>query len=151
MGTNVYRWAFIENIVTVLAMGAIVIWAPGNWKWMSLLCLLNMNIIDTYKEKESMMSYLEDDDFDGPEGIEKVIAVLTASHLDTYSGYPYDWIEHEGKVFVASLDNAKDRNRTQIDEYDVDNLRQWEQRARAFHEKFPDESWNTCVFETQEQ
>ena len=93
--------------------------------------------------------YLDYDDFDGPEGMEKVIAVLTAGHLDSFGGYPYDWTEHEGKMFIASLDDGKDRNRTQIESYPLNELRAWEIRARRWREEEPDASWSECVNETR--
>jgi hypothetical protein len=95
------------------------------------------------------MSYTDSTDFDGPEGMEKVIAVLTAGHLDIYGGYPHDYEVHAGKVFIASLDDGKDRNGTQIDVYDESDLRAWEKRAHQCRKEWPKESWDTCVYETE--
>lgn len=40
---SVVRWAVIENIVTLLLFAAIVIFAPGVWKWCGVALLLNLN------------------------------------------------------------------------------------------------------------
>lgn len=95
-----------------------------------------------------MWSYIDDDEFDGPKGMEKVIAFLTAGHLDLYGGYPYGWIMYKGKVFVASLDDGKERNRTQIDEYDVSYLLEWEKEARKYRKDNPGYPWSGCFLET---
>ncbi len=55
----------------------------------------------------------------------RVIRWLTESHINAYGGYPYDFEIHAGKLFVASLDDGKDRNRTTIDVYDVKSLAAW--------------------------
>jgi len=96
-----------------------------------------------------MYDIADSDDYNGPEGMEKVIAVLTVGHLDLHGGYPYDFEIYAGKVFIASLDDGKDCNRTCIDVYDEDKLRAWEKRARQLREEWPDESWATCVYESQ--
>ena len=43
-------WHIVENIVTLLIFAAIVIFAPGHWKWAAMACLLNLNYI---RHKES--------------------------------------------------------------------------------------------------
>ena len=54
-----------------------------------------------------------------------VVLYIVSGHLNSFGGYPYghEWVGDE--LVVASLDNAKDRCRTQIDRYPVDLIRQW--------------------------
>ena len=35
--------SIIENIFTLLIVAAIIIWAPGGWKVIGVVCLLNLN------------------------------------------------------------------------------------------------------------
>lgn len=41
------RLAVLENIITLCLFAAVVIFAPGCWKWMAVFLLLNLN----YREK----------------------------------------------------------------------------------------------------
>ena len=47
---SVVRWAVIENIVTLILFAAIVIFAPGEWKWFGVALLLNLNY---FKKRKS--------------------------------------------------------------------------------------------------
>lgn len=38
------RWHIIENIVIVAAFAAIVVFAPGGWKWASVALILFVNV-----------------------------------------------------------------------------------------------------------
>jgi hypothetical protein len=94
-----------------------------------------------------MLPCEETDDFNGPAGIEKVIAVLTAGHLHSKGGYPYDWAIRDGRVFIASL---SDDGETELDIYRLEDMKDWEKRAHELYEKDPDEGWYFAVHETQD-
>ncbi len=61
--------------------------------------------------------------------VDRVIEYLTEGHLHSDGGYPYDFVEHAGKIFVATLDDAKERNRTLICVYTIRQLETWYNRA----------------------
>ena len=82
--------------------------------------------------------------------MKRVIETLTEIHLECCGGYPYDWVEHEGMVFIAGLDDGRDRNATRLDAYEAAELHRWEKRAEGFQRDNPSKSWDNCVFETQE-
>lgn len=61
------------------------------------------------------------------EKLDRVIEYLTESHLEFHGGYPYDHgiIEDAQTVIVASLDDSKDRLRTQLETYFIPDLMVW--------------------------
>lgn len=44
-------WAIAENVLTLFAFTATVIFAPGGWKILAVLILLNLNCWPAPKEK----------------------------------------------------------------------------------------------------
>jgi hypothetical protein len=40
------RWAVLENVFTLIVFAAVVIFAPGAWKWAGVACLLNINYLE---------------------------------------------------------------------------------------------------------
>lgn len=66
------------------------------------------------------------------EKLERVIAFLTDSHLETYGGYSYDYVECCDVIYVASLDDSKERCRTLIESYRKEHLVAWYDLALAY-------------------
>ncbi len=44
------RCAVAENVVTLIVFAAVIIFAPGAWKWAGVACLLNLN---DFKKRET--------------------------------------------------------------------------------------------------
>lgn len=63
---------------------------------------------------------------------DRVIEWLTRHHLKHEGGYEYDYETHAGKLFVAALDDGKERARTQIDAYDLAYLPRWYDDAESY-------------------
>ena len=76
---------------------------------------------------------------------DRVIRYLTESHLDSEGGYPYDYDVFMGVVFIAGLDDAKERNRTELLTYNTQHLVDWYDRAADYittvgcDDQWPDE------------
>lgn len=64
--------------------------------------------------------------------IDRVIQWLTEDHLFAHGGYPYDFEIHAGKLFVAGLDDGKDRCKTKIDVYSMASLPIWYDAAARY-------------------
>jgi len=79
--------------------------------------------------------------------LEKVIEFLTESHLDTYGGYPYDYEIHDDYLFVAELDDGKERAATLLKKYPIAALEAWYKEARKFKAEYK-EDWTCAFFET---
>jgi len=62
----------------------------------------------------------------------RVIRWLTESHIFVWGGYPHDWEEHAGKLFVADLNDCKERVQTQILSFDLADLPVWYDRAAEY-------------------
>jgi hypothetical protein len=63
--------------------------------------------------------------------IDRVIEFLTHGHLWDEGGYPHDHEEYAGRVFVADLDDGKERAATEIRSYGLYELSLWYDRAAA--------------------
>lgn len=97
------------------------------------------------------------------EKLDRMIEYLTESHLSFYGGYPYGFFVDDDSelVHVAELDDGKERRRTLIASYKVDQLIDWYDRAEAYliDDSLPTEwdhytgddfgYWNEAINETQ--
>lgn len=86
------------------------------------------------------------------EKVDAVIAFLTESHLDTFGGYPHDYMEFRGWVIIADLDDGKERNRTVLRTYKRKTLIRWYDDAVSEYGGSPDDEDSTFIdalFETQ--
>ena len=63
--------------------------------------------------------------------LDKMIEYLTTGHLESFGGYPYDYGIFGKSLVVASLDDAKDRQRTSLDTYKIKDLLAWHDEATA--------------------
>lgn len=63
---------------------------------------------------------------------ERVIQFLCEEHLWIYGGYPYDSCVLADQVVIASLDDAKERNRTSLEFFSLSLLNDWYDRAREY-------------------
>ncbi len=59
----------------------------------------------------------------------RVIRWLTEHHLFVHGGYPHDYAIHAGRLFVADLNDGKERAQTEIRVYDLADLPCWYDRA----------------------
>jgi hypothetical protein len=84
------------------------------------------------------------------EKLERMIKFLTESHLDVFGGYPYDCVWIGDTLVVASLDDFKERHRTQIEKYDRKKLIDWHDRAVEFVEE-EGETMRTALWETEQK
>lgn len=57
---------------------------------------------------------------------------LTTNHLHLRGGYPYDCVECDGNLFVATLDDGKERNGTLIEVYGLDDMERWYDMAVGY-------------------
>lgn len=74
---------------------------------------------------------------------ERVIEWLTESHVWGDGGYPYAHATHAGKLFVATLLGD---NETGLDEYDLEELPSWYDRAAAYlKQEGLDPSWRRHI------
>lgn len=73
-------------------------------------------------------------------GFDIILNELIASHLKVWGGYPYDYCIQEETVIIAGLDDAKDRNRTQLMWHDISMLKEW-QSAWELREDEDDSIW----------
>lgn len=78
----------------------------------------------------------------------RVIEVLTDIATVCGSQEPFAWTEHAGKVFIAGLNY--ETNSTMLHIYDVEELRDWVQRALEYEQTYH-ETWDNCVFATQQR
>ena len=104
----------------------------------------------------------------------RVIQWLCESHLYSFGGYPYDYAKHGEFLFVAELDNAKERHQTAITVWTLSALPVWYDAAAAYvaqelggdpdgpgewsdewdcltDGEFNDSGWSEAFFETQGQ
>ena len=65
-----------------------------------------------------------------PSDIRHVATVLCCGHLDSEGGYPYDSDIIGDEFVVASTDDFKENAATKLDRYNLNDLRNWERRAR---------------------
>ena len=93
------------------------------------------------------------DAFDGcyPEDIKHVAVELCCGHLDQCGGYEYDSDIEDGRMIIATLDDGKDNMKTLIEYHDMQDLRDWEQRAIEYKHEVPKCSWREAVNETMEE
>lgn len=91
--------------------------------------------------------------------IDRSILWLTHHHLFAFGGYPHDYCVHAGLVFVADLNDGKERAQTDIVAYRLDDLAEWYDDAVRKLEmngdwpiEWPDEiaicgDWGECWFD----
>ena len=53
----------------------------------------------------------------------EIIEFITESHLDLFGGYPYDYAIDGDTLWVAELDDGKERARTMLVKYSIKELR----------------------------
>lgn len=66
------------------------------------------------------------------EKTERMVQFLTESHIQTHGGYPYDYIIRGDVLFVAALDDRKERARTEAIAYSIAGLSDWYDRAAEY-------------------
>ena len=66
------------------------------------------------------------------EKTQRVVRYLTESHLFVHGGYPYDYILQDDVLFIASLDDGKERARTEALVYSLADLSDWYDRAAEY-------------------
>jgi len=80
--------------------------------------------------------------------INTMIEFLTESHLDTFGGYPYDWLRIGDKFIIAELDDGKERNCTMLRTYKKSQMIAWCKRAEKYREKHTVTKFEECLYET---
>lgn len=80
------------------------------------------------------------------EKLDYIIVFLTERHLDLYGGYPLDWAWIGNTLVVADLDDGKDRNRTELRQYERDKLIAWYDAARKLADG--DDDMTDALYET---
>ena len=96
---------------------------------------------------------------DDPNEFSKIIEFLTESHLESNGGYPHDYAFVAHHLVIADLNEAKERNQTQLKVYKFSTLRKWLRRARKYAERcgidfdslgVEHEMFAECFYETEE-
>lgn len=86
------------------------------------------------------------------EAIDKCAFALSTRHLAAHGGYPYDTMQTDDSLIVAELDDGKDRNRTVLCAYSLQDCEEWGQKwGQYIQEDDPVMWWLRIVDEISDE